>query len=135
MNRDKHGKKKGGEEHLQPYHLLLYQSRQVTAPVAARPSYTLLQELGVVFEGRLDFSFGMVLEVGLPAVSDHPSREKIIVVGVQFVASKPPLLVGESQSELSILQYFGTVRNGPTRQTGHPAIHMRRSGAVEISTF
>ncbi|EFE37102.1 uncharacterized protein ARB_04630 [Trichophyton benhamiae CBS 112371] len=127
--------KDGQRRDLQPDDLLLDEGGEVAAPVAAGPADALLEELRVVLERRLDLGLRVVLEVGLPAVGDHPAREEVVVVGVELVAAEPPLLVGEAQGELAVLQDLGAVRNGPSRQARHPAVHVRRGGAVEVAAL
>ncbi|KAI2018457.1 hypothetical protein LOZ48_006779, partial [Ophidiomyces ophidiicola] len=119
--------------HLQPHDLVLEQRGQVAAPVAARPAHALLQELGVVLERGLDLGLGVVLEVRLPAVRDHPAREEVVVVGVELVAPEPPLLVREAVGEGAVLEDARPVRHRAPGQARHAAVHVRRRRAVEVA--
>lgn len=91
------------------------QAREVASPVTSSPSQTLLQELGVVFESGLNLTVWMVLHVYLPIVIDQPSCDEIVVVGVELVLAKPPLLIGEAACESWIFDDLGAIGASTTR--------------------
>lgn len=73
-------------EHLPP-DLVHEQTGVVTTPVTAGPAGTLVEKLDVIFEGGLDLTLGLVLDPGLPIIRYQPSRDKIIVICIQLIAS------------------------------------------------
>lgn len=74
------------------------QAGPVAPPVASGPTRALVKELVAVLQSRLDFAFLVVLDPRLPLVTDQPSGNKVVVVGVQNPL--PPFLVLESLEEL-----------------------------------
>lgn len=69
---------------LLPNMLLGYQTSVVTSPIAASPTGTLVKELDVVLKRRLNLAFLVVLNPGLPLICNQPSRDKIIVIGIEL---------------------------------------------------
>jgi hypothetical protein len=124
-----------GARYLRPDVALSKQTCQITPPVAACPAETLLEELGVVLQGGLDFALRMILHAHLMLVIDKPAGDEIVVIGIQLILSEPPLLVGEAIGEVDILQNARTVGTGPSRDTGHTSIHVRSSSTVEIASL
>jgi hypothetical protein len=88
-------------------------AREITSPVASCPSQALLEEFWIVFQGRKHLTLGMVLHVRFVLVRHHPPRQKIVVVRVELVLAKPPLLIGELVRELDVLQDACAVSTGP----------------------
>lgn len=88
---------------------LVKHAGQVATPIAPGPAQALTQELGVVLESSLDFTFWVILHVRLPAVGHHPPRDKIIVISIELILPEPPFLVCEAARELLILQDVCTV--------------------------
>lgn len=60
------------------------QTSVVASPVAASPPRTLVKELDVVFKCRLNLAFLVVLNPSLPLIGNQPSRDKIIVIGIEL---------------------------------------------------
>ena len=136
------GRRQGGQMNgigtpglAEPNVLFVEHAGQIAAPVAAGPAGTLLEELDVVFEGGLDFGFRVVLDVGLPAMRDHPARDKVVVVGIEVVLAKPPFLVGEAVGEDGILQDLSAIGHGPARETGQATIDVGGGGTVKVAAF
>lgn len=105
---------------LQP-HVQLAQAGQIAPPVAAHPSQALAEVLLVVFQRRLHLALAVVLQLYLPVVREQPSRDEVVVVGIQEVVASPRF-VGEAVGEVWILQDFRAVGDCPPRQTGKPAV-------------
>jgi hypothetical protein len=108
-------------------------ARQVAPPVAAYPAQTLFQVLWTIFKGCLNFTSLVVLHGNLPAIHIHPASDEVVVVGVELEIS--PCLVREAISESIVLQYTGTVRNCPARETRQSTINVETCRAVEIASF
>lgn len=106
----------------------------VTSPIAARPTQTLFQELGVIFQSSLDLCFFMVLVPDGLIMGDQPSRDKIVIVGIQLVTAKP-FLMGEAIDKGIVSKDFGSVCNRPARKARQAAIHVHTSSAIEISSL
>lgn len=76
---------------------------QIASPIASRPSSALLEEFRVVLKSGLDFDFWMILNISLPAVRDHPTGDKVIIIRIELVFAKPPLLISEIVGENFVL--------------------------------
>lgn len=127
--------KKKKSVYLLPNVLLVEHTGQITAPVASRPPSTLLQELGVVFQGGLNFGFRVVLHEGLPAVRHHPTGNKVVIVRIQLVFAKPPFLVGERVGEHLILKDLGAICNTASGHARKATIHVRRSCTFKVASL
>lgn len=105
--------------------LFVKHTGQVTAPVASRPSCTLLQEFGVVFQCSLNLGFWVVLHEGFPAMRHHPTGNEVVIVCIQLVFAEPPFLVGEGTGEHLILENLGAICDTATRHARQAAVQVR----------
>lgn len=121
--------------YLQPDVALSEQAGEVASPVASCPTETLLEELGVVFQGSLDLAFWMILHVHLVLVVDQPTGNEVVIVSVELILTKEPLLVGETVGEVRVLQNVGTISASASRNASHPAIHVAGSSTIEVATL
>lgn len=111
------------------------QAGQIAPPVTACPTKTLLEELGVVLEGGLYFTLGVVLHVCLVTMGHHPPGEEVVVVGIELIMTKPPLLIREAVGEVDVLQDTCTVGTSTSREARDPAVHVSGGCTVEIAAF
>lgn len=74
---------------------------EVASPIATSPARTLIQELGIVLQGRLDLALPVVLDPGLPLVRDQPPSHKVVVVGMELEFT--PALSLEAMEEQGVL--------------------------------
>lgn len=112
---------------------LAHQTGPVAAPVAARPAGALVEELGAVFQRRLDLALAVVLDPRLPLVADEPSRDKVVVVGVEDPAS--PLFVLEAVQEVVRLQNLRSIGARATRHARSAAVHVVRSRDLKVASL
>lgn len=115
--------------------LFVKHTGQITAPVASRPPCTLLEEFGVVFQRSLDFGFRVVLHECFPAVRYHPTGDKVVVVCVQLVFTKPPFLVGEGVGKSFILKNLGAICDTASGHAGKATVDMRRRCTLKVAAF
>lgn len=109
-------------------------ARHVAPPIAPSPPETLSQEFRIVLQGRLDLRFLVILIPNPLPVRNQPPRDKIIVICVELISTKP-FLVRKALNKCRIFQDTGPVCNGPPRETGNPSVHVHARGAVEIAPF
>lgn len=115
--------------------LFVKHTGQVTAPVASRPPCTLLEKFGVVFQRSLNFGLGVVLHERFPAVRYHPTGDKVVVVCVQLVFTKPPFFVGEGVGKSFVLEDLGAICDTASRHAGKATVDMRRRCTLEVATL
>ncbi len=120
---------------LHPYVAFSKDAGQIASPITSGPSETLLEEFGIIFKGGLDLAFGMILHVCFMAMIDHPAGDEIVIIGIELILTKPPLLVGEAVREVFVLQDAGAVGTSPSRDTGHASVHVGHGCAVKVSAF
>lgn len=120
-------------EYIPPYVTLNAETGEVAAPVAPRPSRTLVQELDPILKGRLQLALTLVLDPRLPAFLDQPARHKVVVVGVQ-VEFAPPL-IPEATQELAVVENLGPVSSRAPRHAGGSAVDVVRGGDFEVAAL
>lgn len=87
----------------------------VTPPIAAGPTQTLFQELGIIFKRSLDLSFFVILVPDCLIMGDQPSRDEIVIVSIQLITAKP-FLMGEAIDKGIVSEDFGSVCHRPARK-------------------
>jgi hypothetical protein len=107
----------------------------VAPPVASRPAKALLEELGVVFERGAQLGLLAILDVGPPAVGDHPSSNEVVVVTIELIPPEQPVFVSEAIGEGRVLQDHGPIARGPTRQTGDATINVSSGRNFKVASF
>src|SRR5271163_2267278 len=65
----------------------------------------------------------------------HPSCDEVVIVSIKLILSEPPLLISETGSEILIFENGGSVGDRPAGHAGHPAVHVGRCRAIEVSPF
>jgi len=105
----------------------------VTPPVASHPSQALLEISGTILECCLDFCSFVVLHGDFPAMVEHPTGDKIVVVSVQLKSA--PGLVGEAKGEFFILQDTGPISDGPSREAWKSSVDVQARRAVKVPAF
>lgn len=111
------------------------QAGKIAAPVASGPPQALLQELGIVFKSCLNLTVWMILHVNVPIMIDQPSCNEVVIVSVELVLTKPPLLICEATCEGRVLDDFGSIRAGTSGEAWNASIDVTRCRTVEVSTF
>lgn len=104
---------------------------QVRPPGVTCPSKHLLQEPPVGLHRTEELSLLAALDVGAPAVGDHPAGEELVIARVELVLPKP-VVVREAVQELGILQddrAVGSSTAGETRQT---TVDVGRRGDLDV---
>lgn len=121
------------EPYIPPVVPLDKHAGQIASPIASNPAKTLFQVLGTVFEGCLHLGSFVILHGDLPLVRVHPSRDEVIVVGVQLIGS--PRLMREAKGESVVLKDFGAICYGPSGKAGQATIHMQTSRAIKVASL
>lgn len=82
----------------------------VASPVATGPAGTLIQELDVVLQGRLDLALLVILNPGLPLVGNQPPGHKVVIIGIELKLA--PALSLEAMEEQGALKDFRSEGTG-----------------------
>ena len=77
----------------------------------------------------------MVLHVSFPAMRDHPTSDKIVVVRVELILSPPPFLVGEGVGEALVLEDLGPIGHRASGHAWQAAIQIGCSPAVKVASL
>ena len=109
-----------GKHRLRPHMSLRNETGVIASPVAASPSRTLIQELDVVLESRLNLALHVVLDPSLPSIGDQPTRNKVVIISVELEFA--PTLRLESIQEQWALQDLGSEGTRTTRHAGGSTI-------------
>lgn len=117
--------------YLHPDVPLAREAGPVAAPVAARPPRALVEELGAVFQRRLELAFALVLNPRLPLMADEPPRHKVVVVGVENPLA--PFLVFEPVEEVVALQNLRSIGACATRHAGCATVHVVRGRNLKVA--
>lgn len=118
---------------LPPHIFLNDQTRPVAPPVASRPSGALVEELHAVLQSRLKLTFSLILDPGFPLVTDEPSCDKVVVVGIENVV--PPLFPLKAVKELCTLQNLRAVGAGASRHARRAAIDVVGGGDLKVAAL
>jgi hypothetical protein len=92
----------------------------------------LFEEAPVWFHGAEEFCLLAALDIGAPAVRDHPAGEELVVAGVELVFSEPKV-VGEAVEELGVLEDDGAVSSGAAGKTGEATVDVSGAGDFDVA--
>lgn len=113
--------------------VLLDEARVVASPIAASPPGALVEELHTRLQCGLDLALVVVLNPGLPLVTDKPARHKIVVVSVEGVVLPP--LVFEALQEIRALENFCPISTGPPRHTRRASVQVVSRRDFEVASL
>lgn len=105
---------------LRPHMSLSNKTGVVASPVATSPSRTLVQELDIIFQGRLDLALHVVLNPSLPSIGNQPTCDKVVIVSIELELT--PTFSLETIQKQWALQDLGSECTSTTRHAGGSTI-------------
>jgi len=108
-----------------------HQAGIIAPPVTTSPSRTLIQELDIVLQGRLNLAFPVILNPCLPLVGDEPASNEIIIVSIELILT--PAFSLEAFEKQGTLQNLGTERTGASGHARRSTINAVCRGNLEVA--
>lgn len=108
-------------------------TREVAAPIAPRPSRTLIQELDPILKRRLQLALALVLDPGLPTFLYNPASDEVVVISIEVKLAPP--LVPETAKELAVVEDFGPVGASSSRHTRGSAVNVVSGRDLKVAAL
>lgn len=74
----------------------------------------------------------MILQLNFPVVREEPSRDEIVIVGIEEVVAAPGL-VSEAVGEILVLENLGAICHGASGEAWQSTINPIARCAIEVS--